>query len=251
MNYLALVIPAYNEEKRIGNTLKEYVNFFKRKYEKNFLIYVVLNGCKDNTLSIVKEYSKKYPQIKYLNVKGKIGKGGAIIQGFKNVDGKLIGFVDADCSTKPEAFNELIENINNYNGVIASRWSKGAKINKKQKFIRLIASRVFNIMVRLLFFMPYTDTQCGAKLFKGNSLKKIVPKLGLTTWGFDIDLLYLFKRNKMKIKEIPTEWHDSEDSKLKVGKTSLEMFLSIIRLRLVYSPFRFIVKIYDVVFGSG
>ena len=86
---------------------------------------------------------------------------------------------------------------------------------------------------------------CGAKLFKKKPIEKVLNELGITQWAFDIDLLYRLKKNGFKVLEIPTEWHDQKDSKLKIGKTSLEMFLAIIRLRLVYSPFKFIVIFYN------
>ena len=242
---LSIVIPAYNEEKRIKPTLNDYASFFSKKYGKNFEILVVLNGCKDKTLDVVRETSKKYPQIRYIDIKEKIGKGGAIIHGFRLSKGELIGYADADNATKVKAFNDLVEKINGFDGIVASRWIKGAKINKKQPLTRRIASRIFNIFTRILFGIKTRDTQCGAKLFKKKPIEKVLNELGITQWAFDIDLLYRLKKNGFKVLEIPTEWHDQKDSKLKIGKTSLEMFLAIIRLRLVYSPFKFIVIFYN------
>src|SRR3989344_9034922 len=162
---LSIVIPAYNEEKRIGQTLKDYTSFFN-KIKISYEIFVVLNGCRDNTLGVVKELSKKNKVITYLDIKEAIGKGGAITQGFKAAKGDLIGFVDADGSTSPQAFNDLIENIGEYDGIIASRWIRGAKISYKQPFLKRFGSRGFNFLVRLLFNLRFKDTQCGAKLFK-------------------------------------------------------------------------------------
>ena len=246
MKDLTIIIPAYNEEKRIGNTLEEYIKFFKDKLGNNFEIMVILNGCKDDTLNVVKKYD-----VKFKNIKEAIGKGGAIIEGFKIAEGKFIGFVDADNATPPWAFYDLYKNINDKDGIIASRWIRGAKIGKKQSFSRRFASRCFNILVRLFFDIGVNDTQCGAKLFRKEAVKKVVNKLGITSWGFDIDLLYLMKRNGFKIIEIATEWNEPGESHLNIKKTSYEMFLSVIRLRLIYSPFKIIVKIYDKVFGNG
>jgi len=246
MKDLTIIIPAYNEEKRIGNTLEEYIKFFKDKLGNNFEIIVILNGCKDDTLNVVKKYD-----VKFKNIKEAIGKGGAIIEGFKIAEGKFIGFVDADNATPPWAFYDLYKNINDKDGIIASRWIKGAKIGKKQSFSRRFASRGFNILVRLFFDIGVNDTQCGAKLFRKEAVKKVVNKLGITSYGFDIDLLYLMKRNGFKVIEIATEWNEPGESHLNIKKTSYEMFLSVIRLRLIYSPFKIIVKIYDKVFGDG
>lgn len=243
---LSIIIPAYNEEKRIANTLQEYLEFFSEIYKKDFEILVILNGCKDNTLDIVKGYEKRYPQLKYEDIKEAIGKGGAIIEGFKIAQGKLIGFVDADNSTKPSEFYDLVKNMDEkHDGVIASRWLKESKLPIKQPKSRIILGRSYNFMVRLLFRLKLKDTQCGAKLFTKESIKTVIPRLNITRWGFDVNLLYVLKRHGYKIKEIPTTWYDDPRSNLKKFKTTLEMFLSLIRLRLIYSPFKFIVKIYD------
>ena len=244
---LSIVIPAYNEENRIKNTLDSYYNFFSKEFGKDFEIIVIVNGSDDTTQEVVKSLAFKYKQIKFKNFPDKIGKGGAIIEGFKIADGDLIGFVDADMATTSETFYDLIRNLGNYDGVVASRWIKGAKINRKQPISRRIASRGFNIIVRLLFNIRIRDTQCGAKLFTKNVVKSVVNDLGITQWGFDVDLLYLIKKRHFKIIEIPTVWNDKEGSKLKIGRTSWQMFLSVARLRLIYSRFRFIVNTYDKV----
>ena len=203
-----------------------------------------MNGSTDKTIQIVKKYSKNKKQIRYFN-EGKIYKGGAIIKGFKEAKGELIGFVDADNSTKAEYFYDLVKNINEYDCAIASRWIEGAKVNPPQPLKRRIASRTFNALVRILFNINVYDSQCGAKLFKKQAIKEIIPSLGITRWAFDVDLLYQLKKRKRTILEIPTIWSDTLGSNLDIKKASKEMFLAIARLRLIYSPFKFIVKIYD------
>ena len=97
----------------------------------------------------------------------------------------------------------------------------------------------------MLFGLRTIDSQCGCKLFNGSKLKSVLPYLGITRWAFDVDLLYQFKRKNFSIHEIPTVWSDSPGSSLNIKKASKEMFLAIVRLRLIYSPLKFIVKIYD------
>ena len=241
---LSIVIPAYNEEKRIERTLDNYSSFFQKKL-KYFEIIVVLNGCVDNTLNIVKSFSKKNKKVRYLEFKKAIGKGAAIIEGFKVAKGNLIGFVDADMATPPGAFYDLFKNIENYDGVIASRWMKGSKINVEQPFLKKVGSRGFNFLTRILFNLKFNDTQCGAKLFKKRIIKNILNDLKITKWAFDVNLLYSIKRKHYKIKEIPTEWNAVKSSHFNLFKAIPEMFLGLVRLRLLYSRFKFIVKIYD------
>ena len=239
---LSIIIPAYNEEKRIEKTAEDYIKYFK-KYDYELII--IPNGCKDKTEDIVKKLSKKNKQIKYKIIKEAVGKGGAIKEGFRIAQGKLIGFVDADNSTKPREFEDLIKNIGKYDCIIASRYIKGAVVKPKQKITRIIASRAFNLMVRILFGLRVYDTQCGAKLFKKEVIKKILPKLDITKWAFDVDLLLQVKKQKYKIKEYPTKWEDSLGSQLKIHKAIPEMFLSLTRLRLINSKFKFIINFYD------
>jgi len=241
---LSIIIPAHNEEKRISRTLEDYGSFF-RKAGKNVEILIILNACTDKTLDIAKKFNKKYKQIKYLNLKLG-GKGYALIEGFKAAKGDIIGFADADDSTSAAEFYRLTAKIKGYDGVIGSRYLKDSIVQPKQSIGRIVVSRIFNFMIRILFFMNYRDTQCGAKIFKRETIKKVLPNLGITHWAFDVDLLYQMKRNHFKIKEHPTIWKDEAYSKLNFMNAGPSMTLSVIRLRLIYSPFKFMIKAYDL-----
>lgn len=245
MKKLSIIIPSYNEEKRILKTLTEYNKFFNNEFRNDFEIIVVVNGSTDSTIKIVKDFSKKNKNIVYLDIKEPIRKGGAIIEGFKIAQGSLIGFVDADMATPPNAFYDLVNKINNYDGIIASRWLKGAKIKVKQPLFKKIGSRGFNFLTRILFGLNFKDTQCGAKLFKKQVIKDVLEDLTITRWAFDVNLIYSVLKKKYKIKEIPTEWNAVKASHFNLFKAIPEMALGLLRLRLVYSPFKFIVKIYD------
>ena len=145
---VAIIIPAHNEEKRIAKTLEAYLFYFENLRKQKLLDYeilVVINNSKDKTLDIVKSFSKKNIRAKYLNlVKG--GKGYAVLEGFKEAlrkENDLIGFVDADMATKPEAFYDLIRNLGKNDGAIASRYVKGAIVEPKPTLSRIISSRIF------------------------------------------------------------------------------------------------------------
>ena len=154
-------------------------------------------------------------------------------------------FVDADGATQPPAFDELVKKIGDAGCIIASRWIPGAIVSPKQPLKRRIASRIFNWLVKTLFGVKIHDTQCGAKLCQGSAVKKVLPLLGLTRWAFDVDWLFQLHRCGYSIIETPTVWQDVGGSQLQVGKASTEMFIAIVRLRLLHSPFKFIVTIYD------
>lgn len=240
---LSIVIPAYNESMRLirEKTLENYSDYFSKIYGKDFEIIVVLNGCKDNTLDVVKGIACRFKRIKYFDIKEAIGKGGAIIEGFKIAKGDLIGFVDADMATKPDAFYDLIRNINNnsvvsYGGAIASRRIKGAVIEPARHFGRDFTSKLFNTFVNVLFCLRFKDTQCGAKLFKKDVCKAVLDDIILKRWAFDVDLLYSMKRRGFKIIEVPTVWSEKTGSKL-TWKVPYEMFLNLMKLR-IYHLFR-------------
>lgn len=245
----SLIIPAHNEEARIGRMLDVYLPFFTRRYGANIEIIVIVNGSTDDTAAVVGRYGERFPQLRCIVEPGAIGKGGALILGFREARGDLIGFIDADGSTPPAAFQDLIDRIGDADVAVASRWCRGATVSPPQPLARRIASRVFNLMTRLFFGLRLTDTQCGAKLMKRDALIPILGSLGITRWAFDVDLLFQMHRAGCTIVEIPTEWHDVAGSKIDILPASAEMAAAIVRLRLLYSPLRWIVGLYDRLIG--
>jgi len=246
---LSLIIPAHNEEARIGPMLDAYLPFFTQRYGDDTEFIVVVNGSTDDTAGVVGEYGERFSQLRCIVEPQAIGKGGALILGFQEARGDLVGFVDADGSTPPAAFQNLIDVIGDADVAVASRWCRGAIVSPPQPLTRRIASRVFNVLTRLLFGLRLTDTQCGAKVMKRDALAPVLDKLGITRWAFDVDLLFQMQRAGRKIVEVPTEWHDIAGSKIDILPASTEMAVALVRLRLLYSPLRWIVGLYDKLIG--
>lgn len=234
---LLILIPAYNEEARIEPVLRDYARFFKENYSGKFQLVVILNGCRDNTLGVVRRVAKDFFSVSYLDFPEAIGKGGALIEGLKLAPlADLIGYVDADGATPPRAFLELVNKTGEADCVIGSRWLPGAIIHQSQAGKRQFASRVFHFIVQTLFWLNIRDTQCGAKVMKRTVVEKIHPNLLIADMAFDINLLVAIKRAGFTILEVPTEWTDQIGSKVALGSTSLTMLLSVIRVRLIYWP---------------
>lgn len=246
---LSLIVPAHNEESRIGRMLDAYLPFMAARYGNELEVIVVINGSTDGTAGVVHEYSARFHQLRCIVEPRGVGKGGALILGFREARGALVGFVDADGSTPPKAFQDLVDRMGDADVAVASRWCKGATVSPRQPLLRRIASRVFNMLTRILFGLRLTDTQCGAKLIRREALQPILGNLGITRWAFDVDLLFQFRRAGRTIVEIPTTWQDVEGSKIQIAAVSAEMLVAIIRLRLLYSPFRWVVDAYDRVIG--
>lgn len=246
---LSIIVPAFNEEKRIGRMLDAYVPFFSDLYGPDFEMIVVVNGSDDGTEQVVLSYAERFQQVRAIVEKRNVGKGHAVMLGFARAAGEKVGFVDADGATPPEAFQALVEQMDGAGVIIASRWMKGSDVKPPQPLSRRVASRIFNRMVRIMFGMRISDTQCGAKLLTGEAVKRVLPRLGITRWAFDVDLLFQLRREGFEIREIPTIWHDVSGSRVKVVRASAEMLVALARLRLLYSPFRWIVKLYDRTLG--
>ena len=234
---LLLLIPAYNEERRIEPVLRDYARYFQEHYHGKFQLVVVLNGCRDNTRGIVENVAKTIPNIGLLDFPEAIGKGGALIEGLKLAPmADVIGYVDADGATPPAAYHDLVKRIDGADCVIGSRWLPGAKLHVEQSSHRQFTSRAFHKIVELLFQMHIKDTQCGAKVMRRQAVEKIHSALRIADMAFDINLLYSLKRAGFRTIEVPTEWTDKLGSKVTLFRTSLTMFLSVIRIRLIYSP---------------
>ncbi len=235
---LLLLIPAYNEEHRIEPVLRDYARYFQDHYHGNFQLIAVLNGCRDDTEGVVRRVAEDFNSIGLLDFPDPIGKGGALIEGLKLAPlADVIGYVDADGATPPAAMHDLVKRIGEADCVIGSRWLPGARLHVEQSGKRQFASRVFHRIVRLLFRMDIRDTQCGAKVMRREAVDKIHSALRIADMAFDINLLYSLKHAGFRILEVPTEWTDKLGSKVTLFRTSLTMLLSVIRIRLIYSPF--------------
>jgi len=144
--------------------------------------------------------------------------------------------VDADGASPPHAFHALVKRMDEADCVIGSRWLPGAVLKQEQSSNRQFASRVFHLIVQMLFRMNIRDTQCGAKVIRREAIERVHSTLRIADMAFDINLLYSLKRAGYRIIEVPTEWTDKIGSKVTFFRTSLAMLCSAIRIRLIYWP---------------
>jgi len=236
---LLLLIPAYNEESRIEPVLRDYAKYFQSEYHGKFQLVVVLNGCRDNTLGVVRRVAADYPFISAQEFREPIGKGGALIEGLRLAPlADIIAYVDADGASPPHALHDLVKRIDEADCVIGSRWLKGAVLHQAQTKVRQFTSRCFHLIVETFFWMHIKDTQCPCKAMRRSAAEKIHSSLLIADLAFDVNLLVSMKRAGFKILEVPTEWTDKIGSKVTASlfRSSLTMFLSVLRIRLIYSP---------------
>ncbi len=236
---MIIVIPAKNEEQRIGPTLEAYLEYFT-----DSKIVVVITPGTDDTEGVIKNYQNLFPgRIEYISLEKFIGnsKGKAIRAGFKYALEKfpaenLLGFIDADNSLEPTEFKKLVDNIPNYDTAIASRYLPESVLTDRDSFLRVVASWLFRTLVRILFALPVVDTQCGGKLFTREALEQILPKLQIDDMAIDVEILYQLKLAGKKIIEVPVTWREKQASTISTSpsqflKTSWRMLRSLIRLK--------------------
>lgn len=249
MTKLSIIIPAKNEEKRISRTLSVYGQFFSsHRTDISVEIIVVINDSDDSTSKIVDDYVSKYSFIKKIETSYASGKGGAVALGFKQATGDFIGFTDADGAVSPSEFYRLfcfLEETPWLDGTIGTRIGGKTKMSPRRRFL----AKVFNLYVKFLFNLQYSDTQCGAKIFLNKKAKLIADRLSNTGWAFDVNLLLVAKYLNLKIVEFPVSWVEKEGSKFSIFtaffKVPLE-FLSLKYLEVTHA----LDKITDRLFGS-
>ncbi|UCG95491.1 MAG: glycosyltransferase family 2 protein [archaeon] len=192
---ISVVIPSHNEEKVIEKVARNMSKLF----EKDEII-VVSNGCTDRTPEIVDRLNLK--NVKHINIKERIGKGGAVTEGFRCARGDILGFIDADDAFRNEDILKVVEETRKTDCVIASKW-KGRKFSDVDwPFVRKLASRMANLFIRILFGLNFSDTQAGLKFFRRKVLGSIDMDFFCRGFEFDIELLYKIKKKGFEIREI-------------------------------------------------
>ncbi len=235
-----MVVPAYNEQKRISATLDSFLGTLLKRY-KGMTIIVSVQGH-DRTAEIVRGYSRRHSQIRLLDSRRTVGKGLNLMLGFEaalDLRPDIVGFTDADPSVPPAELAKLIDALKDGKaaGVIASRYMEGSRILGDLTRSRLVASRAYNLMVRMLFGLDFHDTQCGAKFFRAAPLRSIMKDVNLTDMSFDINLLYEMSRRNLEVKEIPITYRIvNEESKVQVWKQVPKMFIVTLSYRITRSP---------------
>jgi glycosyltransferase involved in cell wall biosynthesis len=223
----SLVIPAHDEEHRLFGTLIAYGKEMRERFEENFEIVVVANGCSDDTVGVVDRAAASGLKTRVVEIEEAVGKGGAILAGFRQVRGEAVAFADADGATAPGSLMKLFEELDHSDIVIGSRRVEGSSIMQPQKLTRRFFGFMFAMMAKLLFGIPYRDTQCGAKALRGEVARRLCGVVRETRWTFDLDLLLCARRLELKISEQPVVWSDKEGSRLRYVSTTWEVLRAL------------------------
>ena len=225
--YLSVVVPTYNEERRIGKTLSSIREFLDGQ-DYDYEVLVVDDGSGDTTPGVVEIIAEGWPQLKLLFNEHNQGKGAVVRQGMLAARGQWVLFTDADNATPISELDKLLPHAQQYEVVIGSRHCPGAHIHVPQAKHRILLSRASNLLIRLTAVPGVWDTQCGFKLFQSNAGKNIFANVTLKRWGFDFEALMIARRLGYPIKEVGIEWYNDPDSKFanrEAVKTLLDLLV--------------------------
>ncbi len=222
---VSIIIPAYNEERRLPATLDAIKKHFKNTRE-HLEIIVVDDGSKDETVLVA---NKKKARVLKNGVNR--GKGYSVRSGMLSTNDDTILFTDADNSTPIEEYEKLKHYLKTHDVIIASREKKGARRMPPQPPLRRFVGRVFSYITQLLLLPGIQDSQCGFKLFTKKTARDIFSRCTLNGFGFDVEALYVARTLGYRIKEVPVTWKDSKESKVSAIKDSYRMLIDVLKVR--------------------
>lgn len=230
--FLSIIIPAYNEEKRLLSTLdKIRAYLFNQGFP--YEIIIVDDGSTDGTLQMVRNFGCSDNHVVILANERNRGKGYSVRKGMLSGRGEYIFFTDADLSTPIEEIEKCLPYLTNgYDVVIGSRSMHGSYITIRQPWYREKMGKTFNFIVNRVLLKGIVDTQCGFKGFKKEVVKTVFSRCTVDGFSFDVEALYLSRKFNFKIKEIPIRWENSALSKVNPIRHSLQMFRDIFRIKM-------------------
>ncbi|MGB7587040.1 MAG: dolichyl-phosphate beta-glucosyltransferase [Terriglobales bacterium] len=227
----SIVLPAYNESERIAATIESISAFAARRGWQAEII-IVDDGSTDNMAEVVRGSAATRPGVRLLQNPGNRGKGYSVRHGMLEAQGDVLLFSDADLSSPIEEAEKLFAAIAAGADVaIGSRWLKTELQVRRQPLHRQFLGRVFNMALRLILGLQFSDTQCGFKAFTGSAAHALFPLQKIERWGFDPELLYLASRLHLRVEEVPVAWAHREGTRINPLRDGLRMFAEMIQIR--------------------
>jgi dolichyl-phosphate beta-glucosyltransferase len=231
--YLSLVIPAYNEARRLPNTLRE-LHDYCRRWARLFEVIIVVESSTDETLALAQAGTKTFPQLKVIGNRIHRGKGFAVRTGMLASAGELVFFTDADLSTPLYEIDRALavfEAERDLQIIVGNRQHPNSQIIRHQSWMREGMGKTFNALVRWLAGIEIRDTQCGFKGFRQAASRAIFERQRTDGFSFDVEVLLLAKALGFGVKEMPVHWSNSPDSKVRVVSDSLKMLRDVAVVR--------------------
>jgi dolichyl-phosphate beta-glucosyltransferase len=236
LDSLSIVIPAYNEEKRLPKTLDRILEWLNQQRVKFNEVIVVDDGSKDATAGVAEEYSKPPSPIRLLRNPGNKGKGYAVRHGMLDAEGEWILYTDADLSSPIEEVQKLYSTALAQNAVIAigSRAVDRSLVAVHQSPFREYSGRFFNLVMRTVTRLPFHDTQCGFKLYRADAAKEVFTRQEQDGFSFDVEDLVIAKKLCLHAVEVPVRWSNVEGTKVTLAQ-GLRSFTDLLQIRKDHS----------------
>jgi len=236
LDSLSIVIPAYNEERRLPQTLDRILEWLRQESIAFHEVVVVDDGSSDSTASVVEKYHEAHPEVRLLRNPGNRGKGYAIRHGMLEVQGEWILYSDADLSTPITEIAKLYQAAVQQNADVAigSRALNRALVEVHQPAFREYSGRFFNLIVRAVTGLQFRDTQCGFKLFRAEAARQIFPLQKQDGFSFDVEDLVIAKKLGLRAIEVPVRWANVEGTKVRLSQ-GLKSFADLVRIRRDHS----------------
>ena len=227
---LSIVIPAYNEERRLPQTLRRVREYLSTRPASAEVI-VVDDGSSDRSAAVVEEWRSKFAGLRLLSNGRNRGKGYSVRHGMLEARGRIVLFTDADLSAPIEEADKLLAALGDYEVAIGSRGVDPSLIEVHQSPLRELAGKVFNAVVRAVTGLDFTDTQCGFKAFVREHARIVFEQQRIERFGFDPEILFLAKRHGLRAIEIPVRWAHDPQTKVNMIRDSLRMFGEVLAIR--------------------
>lgn len=230
--FVSVVIPAYNEEDRIGPTLERVSGYLKDRFERHEII-VSDDGSRDGTVARVTELAGRLGNIRLITAERNRGKGNAVRAGALAACGDLVLMSDADLSTPIEEIEKLLSHIESGCQIaVGSRALSESDIIVRQPWHREMMGKTFNVFVQMLTFRGIRDTQCGFKLFTSDAARHVFSKSIIDGFSFDVEILFLAEKAGFRIKEVPVRWINSPNSRVNIATAPARMFADLFMIRM-------------------
>lgn len=234
---LSVIIPAYNEERRLPPTLRAILDYLRDQHY-TWEIVVVDDGSSDATGALAEQILSDVPHVVMRNEPNR-GKALTVKRGLQESRGQVALFTDADLSTPIEETAPLLEAVAGGADIaIGSRQMRGSRLEVRQPFHREMAGRAFGLLNRMILQHGIVDSQCGFKAFTRHAVERILPHQKLTGWAFDAELMLIARRLGLTIAQIPVRWINDPDTKVKMLVDGPRMVADLFRIRWLHRGLR-------------
>jgi glycosyltransferase involved in cell wall biosynthesis len=225
-----IIIPVYNEEVALPRSIATLSAYLETYFPYRWQVIIADNASTDRTLEVAQDLASTYPHVSVLHLEQK-GRGRALKAAWLASDADVVAYMDVDLSTNLQSFLPLVAPLvtGHSDLAIGSRLLRGAVVTRQWK--REVISRCYNLLIKLFFRNRFSDAQCGFKAVKRSVARALLPRIENNEWFFDTELLLLAEEQRLRIYEVPVDWIEDLDSRVRIAATALQDVKGLLRMR--------------------